>query len=516
VRDVAYSQIPRARRAEKHRLAAEWIESLAADRSDDRVEMLAHHYGEALALARAAGVDIEHLRAPAKRAFADAAERALALNAWAASREFAKQALALSEPDDALRPDLQFLIAEAGTFLDEISKELMQEALDGFLARDDPERAAEAESMLSWMAFFSGENRGDHAERAVELVRDRPLSYSKARAYAQLARVESLAGRYDESIAHSREALQMAEELGNDRLAAHALNSVGMSRVYVGDDRGIDDMHESIKRAERANAVDDLTKGWNNLTNCLWSLGRLEEASRCWQAGYDASVRHGMTTSIVWLRGEAMLDHYLRGDLKNALRIAEALLTEDAPSSGYQIGPALGLRSKVFCARGRLAEALADSERALERARAVADPQQLFPATVDRVRAAAGAGKTDEANALLDELFNELGLSHDEWAADLTLLMTELGRQDDYLAVAARSPKDNAWREAATAAASGDLIKAAALFGTIGARYEEAYARLLAAERGAGIELEAAYAYFAEQELDVYIRRCEALLAASA
>ena len=55
VRDVAYSQIPRARRAEKHRLAGEWIERLG--RPEDHAEMLAHHYSSALELARAAGAD---------------------------------------------------------------------------------------------------------------------------------------------------------------------------------------------------------------------------------------------------------------------------------------------------------------------------------------------------------------------------------------------------------------------------------------------------------------------------
>ena len=32
MRDVAYGQIPRAQRADKHRRAAAWIESLSADR----------------------------------------------------------------------------------------------------------------------------------------------------------------------------------------------------------------------------------------------------------------------------------------------------------------------------------------------------------------------------------------------------------------------------------------------------------------------------------------------------
>ncbi len=50
VRDVAYGQIPRARRADLHVRAAEWIESLGHDRSEDRAEMLAHHYLSALDL----------------------------------------------------------------------------------------------------------------------------------------------------------------------------------------------------------------------------------------------------------------------------------------------------------------------------------------------------------------------------------------------------------------------------------------------------------------------------------
>ena len=55
IRDIAYGQIPRATRAEKHRLAAGWIESLG--RPDDQAEMLAHHYLAALELAEASGAE---------------------------------------------------------------------------------------------------------------------------------------------------------------------------------------------------------------------------------------------------------------------------------------------------------------------------------------------------------------------------------------------------------------------------------------------------------------------------
>ena len=42
VRDVAYNSIPRAERAQKHWLAATWIESLG--RPEDHAETIAHHY----------------------------------------------------------------------------------------------------------------------------------------------------------------------------------------------------------------------------------------------------------------------------------------------------------------------------------------------------------------------------------------------------------------------------------------------------------------------------------------
>ena len=80
VRDVAYGQIPRADRAEKHRRAAAWIESLG--RPDDLAELRAHHYVSAIEALPAAGDD-EDLRRSARLALRDAGDRAFSLNAFA-------------------------------------------------------------------------------------------------------------------------------------------------------------------------------------------------------------------------------------------------------------------------------------------------------------------------------------------------------------------------------------------------------------------------------------------------
>jgi DNA-binding SARP family transcriptional activator len=93
IRDVAYAGIPRAERAIKHLRTAEWIEAGARD--DDVAELLAHHYGSALELAKAARLDREGLAERAAEAYWRAGERARQLYANAEAIDYLAQALAL-------------------------------------------------------------------------------------------------------------------------------------------------------------------------------------------------------------------------------------------------------------------------------------------------------------------------------------------------------------------------------------------------------------------------------------
>ena len=82
VRDVAYSQIPRKRRADMHRLAAGWIEALAGDRPEDLADMVAHHYLSAIDLDRRSGREDPELAARARTALVEAGDRSSALGAF--------------------------------------------------------------------------------------------------------------------------------------------------------------------------------------------------------------------------------------------------------------------------------------------------------------------------------------------------------------------------------------------------------------------------------------------------
>src|SRR4051794_27423093 len=217
VRDVAYGQIPRAERAEKHRRAAEWLASLAGDRTEDHAEMLAHHYHEALSLSEAAGLDTTALREPARRAFAEGAQRALSLGAGATALELALDALGLTDEGEPERPSLQLLVGYAQQLVGfQDTAELVEPAIEGFLAQGEPGRAAEAAVLLGTAYFYLGDMEGVRAarDRALELAREAPPSASTANALASVSRSYTVIDRnLDEGLALAREALALAEEV---------------------------------------------------------------------------------------------------------------------------------------------------------------------------------------------------------------------------------------------------------------------------------------------------------------
>ncbi len=139
LRDVAYGQIPRAERAQKHRETAEWIESLG--RPEDHAELLAFHWRSALELARAAGQDTTELETPTRLALREAGDRAFALNTFLVAADHYQAALTLW-PDDDDRPRLLFRRAHA-LFLkaDERREEALEAARDALLAAGDHELA---------------------------------------------------------------------------------------------------------------------------------------------------------------------------------------------------------------------------------------------------------------------------------------------------------------------------------------------------------------------------------------
>src|SRR5204862_3989124 len=213
VREVAYGQIPRAARADKHVRAVEWIESLG--RPDDHAELIAHHYGSALELLAAAGSAAqEELQDRARLAFRRAGDRAAALNAFGPAADHYSAALAVWPVDDRDRARLQFGVARAEFVSGRNDGRPIIDAAEELLSVDIAESAS-AFALASEAAW----HRADRDEtdrllaRALELIDPLPASKEKAWILSQAARSAMLAAQTELALERGGRALEMATAL---------------------------------------------------------------------------------------------------------------------------------------------------------------------------------------------------------------------------------------------------------------------------------------------------------------
>jgi class 3 adenylate cyclase/tetratricopeptide (TPR) repeat protein len=525
VRDVAYGQIPRARRAERHRRAAAWVEQLAPGRAEDRVELLVYHYQAALTLARAVGQDTAELAARTMTALRRAGDRAAGLGVDATAARYYAQALELCPVDDPGRPDLELLLGRARCQAEGGGGELLATARDALLARGDPVRAAEAEMYLAELAFLHGQGdlRATHLARARALVAEAPPSRSKVAVLKGCMMHLAIASRQGEALAVARDVLAMARRLGLPDYEGDALGTIGLARVERGEAAGLADMERAIAVLKEQSSPSVMV--WHlNLAYACAALGDLAAFSAALAAGGEAAERFRSSRRQRSVALQRVAEHYWRGRWDEAVRVVDELVTSSRGGERHYLEwECRTWRGRIRLARGRLASALEDAATALDLARETADPQSRNPTLAFRARTLLAAGETEEAGRLADELLAGVSgsLLGPDLGVDLAVVLAELGRPGGALEVAAipASP----WLQAASAFLAGDPGRAAELYAAIGSRPDEADARLAAARvllaagrtGEAEAELRAATAFWREVGAAERLRQAEALRSAA-
>jgi predicted ATPase/class 3 adenylate cyclase len=525
VRDVAYGQIPRARRADSHRRVAEWVESLAADRPEDLADMVAHHYSNALELARASRRPEGDLAERARGALRDAGDRAGGLNAFAAAARFYGDALELWPEDDADYAQLLFRYGRALFFSADEGEESLKRAAEELLDAGDRASASEAETLVGDLRWIKGDRDEafGHFEGAAKLLANEPDSRSKAYVLANLARNRMIADEAERSIPVGREALRMAERLGLDDVQANVLSTVGIARLMTGDLAGKEDVEQAIHIAERVGSP-EMIRGYNNLASTSASLGDLRRAFELYALATKAAERFGRVRALRWLEAERMSELYWVGEWDEALSLADNFVVQaESGLPHHREVDARLTRARIRLARGEDA-ALEDSALTLDFGRRVHDPQTLFPALAFYARAlfpddpAFASGLADE----LLERWAGAGLTFATfWLADLAVVLADLERGSEleaacesYLRIPSR------WRDAALAVVSADDLGAARIYAEIGTRPDEAFTReraaaaLARADRRdeAEAELTQALEFFRSVGANDHLRRAESLL----
>ncbi|HEU5212244.1 MAG TPA: adenylate/guanylate cyclase domain-containing protein [Gaiellaceae bacterium] len=483
LRDVAYGQIPRRLRAEKHRRAAEWTAGLG--RPDELAELIAYHYKEALEVARSTGAaDDEDLVARARRALRAAGDRALALGAYRSAGDAFRDALALAG-DDEEGAELELLHARTSLHVGEDARAGAARAVERFLRIRDDLGAARAEALAAVVAWTGGDRAATdrHLGAALEYAGTEPTDV-RADVLARQAGLSMLAGRFDEAIRVGSQAIALAESLGSAREHRSVWSAVATARCCLGDTGGLDALAELTEVALAEGSFEVAALAVGNLSSELHIYGRLAEARQAFDRDFELSTAYGLGRHLRLWRSERAEWAYADGAWDDALATVDELIAAaDASVPTYSTAGDLALRAWIRLVRGDREGGGADARRTVDLARA-SDAQAQATAYPVAAALALATGNRTDADELANDIL-ELGtvlvpalcapfptMTHVAW------VFRDLDRASDLREqVLDATPIESPWNDAARAILNDDLVAAADTIEGIGSHAAAAYTR---------------------------------------
>jgi class 3 adenylate cyclase/tetratricopeptide (TPR) repeat protein len=436
IRDVAYGQIPRLARADKHVVAAGWIERLTVERVADHAELLAHHYGQALELSRSAGREnLGELEEATRRALMLAGERAMALDVSRATECF-DRVLALLPPDHPDRAGALFHKAEAAkdAGLYEDAEGLYRNAIRAF--RNGGDRMGEGESLAKLGNVLW--ERGAHDESLVSLaesariLESEPPGVELATCYVFSAGARLVAGSFEEAIELCERSLELSRKLDVGGQVSRALSYRGIARCLSGDEGGLGDFANALEVAESKGSSRESALALLVRAEAEWAIDRPTVALDTVRAGRDLAERRGVTDMVFSCDVLSLGPLFDLGAWDELLLTAEEVVRSSSQAGGHYIAAlAQPWIIQVLLWRDRHAEASEMASVLRERAMQNRDAQVLVPAWVATALVAVREDRREDAIGIIEELDRETEVSLDwyreNFLADLVRVCTASG-----------------------------------------------------------------------------------------
>jgi tetratricopeptide (TPR) repeat protein len=241
--------------------------------------------------------------------------------------------------------------------------------------------------------------------------------------------VEGLAlggiGRYEDAIHAQERVIARAERIGDVFYRIRALNSLGWAYMELGDlDRGWEWNTQALEVAKELGVADPEldSNAQLNLADILLVRGQLDEAEELYR-GVERIHRDPAPPEIwmLWRYGQHMLHSYgelllQRGNLEKAREFAdECLQGAEASRARKNIVKARRLRGQVLVAEGKPDEAERELLIAVDVAKEIGNPRQLWLTLTALGDVLSAAGKSDdgrhaygEAKAVIDSIADKL------------------------------------------------------------------------------------------------------------
>jgi tetratricopeptide (TPR) repeat protein len=348
-----------------HRRIADGVEARHRRRSDGVVEALAYHY--------------ELGRWPAK-----AVPYLTQAAAKLSQRTFVVEALTKIDRALSLEPEARLYLT-----LDEADRRLAELLL------------ARAHALVHLGRWTDGWQDAAEAHLLVQELGDPRLL---ARTHTELATQARRQLELGQASEHLREALAIAERIGDKRLQIEPLYEFGAVRWIQGDLEAARDFF--VQAQSSAEAYDDeraLALGANGLGLLALCRGQSAEARRCFSRAIEICEATGLMDRLSTARANLIEVYHLTGNLRKGVELADrAVAHAREVRHQHGIGTALRYRVLMLTDLGRYTEAVDNAEEALRIKEELDDRDDVLGVLVVLIRAVLALDDAERAHALLD------------------------------------------------------------------------------------------------------------------
>jgi DNA-binding CsgD family transcriptional regulator/tetratricopeptide (TPR) repeat protein len=339
-------------------------------------------------------------------------------------------------------------------------------ALEIWTTKGQSLRAGDALRWLSRLAWWMG--RSGDAERfatqAMNTLEPLGVSNELAMAYSNKSQLAMLGAHLDSAIEWGEKAIEMARQLGNPEIEAHALNNVGMARMRDVGDPGWEEVEQSLQISLRHGLQDHVARAHTNMCTNAVLRRNYGAATFHAEACFAYCAEHELDTAVWYVRAfhSRMLLEQAEWDL--ALEEAEHVLRQPNIFAAARI-PAL-----VVVARVRTRRGADDAEGPLDEARRLAletrEPQRIVPVAVACAELAWLRGDRDTVAREVHGALDDAARQKNPWVLGEIVFWSS--RSSDRIRVS------EPIAEPYQAQMDGDYPAAASMWAALGCRYEEA------------------------------------------
>jgi DNA-binding CsgD family transcriptional regulator/tetratricopeptide (TPR) repeat protein len=293
-------------------------------------------------------------------------------------------------------------------------------------------------SLATWLTWLATTHRnaGNAVDAATALNEAIGLlvpfgeSVDLARALGGQAQQRMLLSESLEAVEVGQRAVAMAERLGAEDVAIHALNTVGTALDCAGNDTGLDLLRESLARARAAGLEYDIARACLNLQSNLVFGYAPQEATRYFDEGLPVAVEKDLRFVEHCLLVDHCTSLVLAGEWDQAVEQARLVLGRLGTANVHRVGTLVTM-GRVRARRGD-PDPFGPLDEALAVARPYGELQLDHPVRIARVEAAWLAGDTELASRELMATASASVRSGSPWfAGDIALWRLRTGVECD-------------------------------------------------------------------------------------